>query len=107
MRKLFAACMLAAGIAVVAPVRTVYAHHSAAAEYDVEKVVQAMSGMEYDFYKGQQQYRPCDHQSVQSVFIIESKSKDMANPNDVFRVLDTDPANEAALKTCAEEGHKA
>ena len=40
MRKLFAACMLAAGIAVVAPVRTVYAHHSAAAEYDVEKVVQ-------------------------------------------------------------------
>jgi hypothetical protein len=40
MRKLFAACTLAAGIAVVAPVCIVYAHHSAAAEYDVERVVQ-------------------------------------------------------------------
>jgi branched-chain amino acid transport system substrate-binding protein len=89
-----------------AGVRAILEGMKKAGSNDVEKVVQAMSGMEYDFYKGQQQYRACDHQSVQSVFIIESKSKDMANPNDVFRVLDTDPANEAALKTCAEEGHK-
>ena len=40
MKRLFAAWTLAAGIAAVAPVCTVYAHHSAAAEYDVEKVVQ-------------------------------------------------------------------
>ena len=40
MKKLFAAWALAVGLAVAAPVCTVYAHHSAAAEYDVEKVVQ-------------------------------------------------------------------
>ena len=40
MNKRFTAWMLAGGMAAAAAVSTVYAHHSAAAEYDVEKVVQ-------------------------------------------------------------------
>jgi len=40
MKKRLTARMLAGGIAAMASVCTAYAHHSAAAEYDVEKVVQ-------------------------------------------------------------------
>jgi len=85
--------------------RGVLAGVTAAGSIDTEKVVDAMSGMKYDFYKGGQQYRACDHQSVQSVFIVESKSKDMANPSDVFSVVETVPASEDLLIACKDEGH--
>jgi branched-chain amino acid transport system substrate-binding protein len=88
-----------------AGVRAVLTAAKAAGSTDAEKMVDALSGMKYDFYKGPESYRPCDHQAVQSVLIIESKSKDMANEYDVFNVVATDPANEASLKTCADEGH--
>jgi branched-chain amino acid transport system substrate-binding protein len=88
-----------------AGVRAVLAAAKAAGSTDTEKMVDALSGMKYDFYKGPESYRACDHQAVQSVLIIESKSKDMANEYDVFNVVATDPANEANLKTCADEGH--
>ena len=60
-----------------------------------------------DFYKGAQYYRECDHQSVQSVLIVESKSKDMKDKNDVFNIVSVEAAGEARLRTCAELGHKA
>jgi branched-chain amino acid transport system substrate-binding protein len=88
-----------------AGVRAVLTAAKTAGSIDTEKMVDALSGMKYDFYKGPESYRPCDHQAVQSVLIIESKSKDMANEYDVFNVVATDPANEANLKSCAEEGH--
>ena len=88
-----------------AGVRAVLEAVKQAGTTETEKVVDTLSGMKYDFYKGPEHYRPCDHQAVQSVFIIESKSKDMANANDVFRVVATDKADEAALLTCQEEGH--
>ena len=86
-------------------VRAVLAGVKQAGSTDSAKVGAAMSGMKYDFYKGPQEYRPCDHQSEQAVFIIESKSKNMANPYDVFDVLATDPMSAAGLRTCQEEGH--
>ena len=88
-----------------AGVRAVLEAAKAAGGTDTAKVVDALSGMKFDFYKGPEQYRACDHQAVQSVFVLESKSKDMANPYDVFKVLHTEPASEANLKTCQEEGH--
>lgn len=72
---------------------------------DTAKVVAALEGARYDSYKGAQEFRACDHQSVQSVFIIESKSKDMANQYDVFNVLATDTANADNLRSCKDEGH--
>ncbi len=45
-----------------------------------------MEALKYDYYKGPQYYRKCDHQSVQSVLVIKSKSKDMKNESDVFEV---------------------
>ena len=70
------------------------------------KVIAALEALKYDFYKGPQYYRKCDHQSVQSVLVIKSKSKDMRNESDVFEVISTDEPNEANLRSCAELGHK-
>ncbi len=75
---------------------------------DSEKVVPALAGLKYDFNRGPQYFRGCDHQSVQSVMIIESKDKgEMKNEFDVFRVVATEGADESRLRTCAELGHKA
>ena len=88
-------------------VRTVLAAVKNAGSVDTDKVIAALEALKYDFYKGPQYYRKCDHQSVQSVMIIRSKSKDMKNESDVFEVIHTDEPNEANLRTCAELGHKA
>ncbi len=73
---------------------------------DSQRVAIALRQLKYDWYKGPQFYRKCDHQSVQSVVIVESKSKNMKDKNDVFNVLAIEPANEANLRTCEEMGHK-
>jgi branched-chain amino acid transport system substrate-binding protein len=66
----------------------------------------ALRQLKYNWYKGEQFYRKCDHQSVQSVIIVESKSKDMKDKYDVFKVLAIEDANEANLRSCDELGHK-
>jgi branched-chain amino acid transport system substrate-binding protein len=88
-------------------VRTVLAAVKNAGSVDTDKVVAALEALKYDFYKGPQYYRKCDHQSVQSVLVIKSKSKDMRNESDVFEIISTDEPNEANLRTCEELGHKA
>ena len=66
----------------------------------------ALRQLKYNWYKGEQFYRKCDHQSVQSVVIVESKSKAMKDKYDVFNVLAIENANEANLRSCDEMGHK-
>lgn len=73
---------------------------------DTDKVAEALRGLKYDTYKGPQYYRPCDQQSVQSVLIIESNSKEAKNPDDVFKVLHVEPASESILRSCEELGFK-
>ncbi len=88
-------------------VRTVLTAVRNAGSVDTDKVIAAMEALKYDFYKGPQYYRKCDHQSVQSVLVIKSKSKDMKNDSDVFEVISTDEPNEANLRSCEALGHKA
>ncbi len=88
-----------------AGVRSVLTAAKQAGTTDVEKVIEALSTLQHDSYKGAQHYRACDHQSIQSVFIIESKSKDMTGPSDVFTVLDTVPADESNYLSCKDQGH--
>ena len=85
-------------------VRTVLEAVRVANTVETEAVVDALAALKYDFYKGPQYYRGCDHQSVQSVLVIESKatSKDDA---DVFDILQTEAPDEANLRSCAELGH--
>jgi branched-chain amino acid transport system substrate-binding protein len=74
---------------------------------DTPRVIAAMEQLKYDWYKGPQFYRKCDHQSVQSVIVIESKSKNMKDKYDVFNVLAIDGPDEKTLRSCEELGHKA
>ena len=73
---------------------------------DSTRVSIALRQLKYNFYKGEQFYRKCDHQSVQSVVIVESKSKAMKDKYDVFNVLSIEAADEKNLRSCDELGHK-
>src|SRR6202522_102708 len=88
-------------------VRTVLAAVKNAGSVDTDKVIAALEALKYDFYKGPQYYRKCDHQSVQSVLVIRSKSKELRNDSDVFEIISTEEPNEAGLRSCEELGHKA
>ena len=48
-------------------VRTVLEAVKKAGSVDTDKVIAALEALKYDYYKGPQYYRKCDHQSVQSV----------------------------------------
>lgn len=75
---------------------------------DSDKVIAALEALKYDVAKGQQHYRKCDHQSVQSVLVLESKKKaEMKNEADLFKVLASEPAAEETLRTCSELGFPA
>jgi branched-chain amino acid transport system substrate-binding protein len=78
----------------------------AAGSTDSDKVGAALRALKYDTYKGQQYYRACDNQSVQSVLVIESAAKDARDPSDVFKVLHVEPASEKLLRSCQELGLK-
>ncbi|WP_084389274.1 ABC transporter substrate-binding protein [Polaromonas jejuensis] len=73
---------------------------------DSEKVAASLRTLKYDTYKGPQYYRACDNQSVQSVLVIESNSKEARDPTDVFKVLHVEPASEKLLRSCQELGLK-
>jgi len=87
-------------------VRTILAAVKNAGSVDTDKVIAALEALKYDFYKGPQYYRECDHQSVQSVLVIQSKSKELRNESDVFEIISTDEPNEANLRSCEQLGHK-
>lgn len=70
---------------------------------DPEAVIPAMETLKYDYYKGPEYYRKCDHQAVQSVLIIESKNAPPGEP-DVFNILAVDQLSEADLRSCQELG---
>lgn len=75
---------------------------------DTDKVITALEELKYDVAKGPQHYRKCDHQSVQSVLVLESKKKaEMKNEADLFKVLAVEPASEGILRSCSELGFPA
>jgi branched-chain amino acid transport system substrate-binding protein len=72
---------------------------------DTGKMIAALQDLKYDVAKGPQHYRLCDHQSVQSVLVLESKKKaEMKSDVDFFKILNIEPASESLLRTCAELG---
>ena len=71
---------------------------------ETEKVVEAMRALRYDYYKGPQYYRGCDHQSVQSVLVVESKTT-ARDDVDVFDIVHTESPAEENLRSCSELGH--
>lgn len=72
---------------------------------NTEAVVDALEGLSYDIAKGEQHYRKCDHQSLQSVLVLKSKAQgDMKDDADLFEVVANEPASENVLRGCAELG---
>jgi len=70
-----------------------------------DKMITALEDLKYDVAKGPQHYRKCDHQSVQSVLVLESKKKaEMKGSDDLFKIVTVEPASEAVLRSCAELG---
>jgi len=91
-----------------AGVRSVLTAVKNAGSTETDKVIAALRALKYDWYKGPQYYRGCDHQSVQSVLIIESKkASQVKDPHDVFDIVHIDPPDEKSLRSCQELGHKA
>ncbi len=89
-----------------AGVKTLLMGAKAAGSTDTDKVIAAVEALKYDYYKGPEYYRKCDHQAVQSVLIIESKSKPEKGDADVFNVIATEEPSEKNLRTCEALGHK-
>jgi branched-chain amino acid transport system substrate-binding protein len=87
-------------------VKTLLMGAKAAGSLDPDKVIAAVEALKYDYYKGPEYYRKCDHQSVQSVLIIESKAAPAKGDADVFNVIETEAPNDANLRTCEALGHK-
>ncbi len=89
-------------------VRTLLAAARNAKTTDTDKVIAALQALKYDFYKGPQYYRGCDHQSVQSMILLESKrANQVKDKNDVFDIISVENASEKVLRSCQELGHKA
>lgn len=89
---------------VIAPLRA--AQSAGAASPDA--IVHTLSQMRYDYYKGTQFYRECDHQSVQSVFIVQSQAPENAKTkDDLFKVLATEAGDESRLMSCQALGFDA
>lgn len=77
----------------------------AAGGTDTDKVIAALEALKYDVAKGPQYYRKCDHQSVQSVLVLESKKKaDMKGDSDLFSIVANEAPSEDALRSCTELG---
>jgi branched-chain amino acid transport system substrate-binding protein len=89
-------------------VKSLLAAVSSADAIDTERVIEALRGLKYDWYKGPQHYRRCDHQAVQTVFVIESKpQQEMKGEHDLFKILGEEKFDESKLRTCQELGHQA
>ncbi|HEY9280831.1 MAG TPA: ABC transporter substrate-binding protein [Eoetvoesiella sp.] len=86
---------------VVAPLQA--ARSAGSSEPDA--IISTLEKMRYDYYKGPQFYRACDHQSVQSVFIVESKDpREAKSKDDLFKIIGIEEGAEDRLMTCAALG---
>lgn len=73
---------------------------------DTDAVIAAMESMTYDAYKGEQRFRKCDHQAVQSVLVLESKPDSQVKQKvDVFNIVATERGSEDRLRSCKDLGH--
>lgn len=82
-----------------------------AGSFEPDKLGKAMENFEYNFYKGQQKFRGCDHQSLQPMFIVKGRSKAEAEKAGKgqwgFReIVATIAPDESHERSCAELGYK-
>lgn len=70
-------------------VKSILAAVKSAHSVETDKVIEALEALRFDFCRGPQFYRRMDHQSVQPVIMLESKTaKEMKSDQDLFHVID-------------------
>ncbi len=66
-----------------------------AGSFETAKVVQALEGHEYTLLKDAQWWRPMDHQSVQTVYMVRGKDLELLHIGtqrmDLFTILSSKP----------------
>jgi branched-chain amino acid transport system substrate-binding protein len=73
---------------------------------EADKVIAALEGHTYDHYKGKQWIRKCDHQSLQDVYVLKSRSaRDQKSEWSIFEIVAKVDADESLERTCKELGH--
>jgi branched-chain amino acid transport system substrate-binding protein len=77
---------------------------------DPAKFSKALEGLEYDFYKGKQWIRACDHQAFQPLFIVKGRTLEEAKKlgreqYGMREIVGTVDPSESTERTCQELGY--
>ena len=73
---------------------------------DVEKLIKAMEGHKFKWAKTEEWWRPCDHQAIQDVYILEPKKPSgQFSKYDCFKIIER-KGGEILARTCEDQGHK-
>jgi branched-chain amino acid transport system substrate-binding protein len=70
---------------------------------DPDKIIAAMEGHQFQWTKGPEYWRKCDHQSIQDMYVITPKKP--KKKYDIFQIVDK-MGGENIAQTCEELGHK-
>ena len=72
---------------------------------NTDSIIRSLEGLRFDVCRGPQFYRRLDHQSVQPVAILRSKSRlEMASEKDLFEILEVDEfLKERSFHLCFEK----
>jgi branched-chain amino acid transport system substrate-binding protein len=68
-----------------------------------EKIIKEMEGHRFGWTKGEQYWRPCDHEDVQDLYVLDCKKP--TKKYDTFNILDR-IGGEKIMRTCEVRGHK-
>ncbi len=73
---------------------------------DYNAIAKIMEGRKYDHYKGEQWWRPCDHQSFQDIYIMRFKGpEECKDANDIAEIVDRVKWDLDIEHSCEELGH--
>jgi len=72
--------------------------------YECEDLARFLDGREFDWNKGKQVWRPCDHQAIQYIYVVKGKKAEDVTGEDYWEVVDR-IWNEPYMISCEEEGY--
>jgi len=70
---------------------------------DPDRIIAAMEGHKFQWARGPQYWRKCDHQSIQDLLVVTPKKPQ--KKFDIFQIAGKMGA-EAIVKSCREQGFK-
>lgn len=75
--------------------------------FDYDAIAKTMEGRTYNHYKGDEWWRPCDHQSFQDLYIMRFKGpEESKHEHDIAQIVDRVNWDLGIEHSCEELGHK-